>query len=94
MAVTAEGIEITKEDVLKCISAVESSCKELKSASMAMKDGLVHLMGICSGNRFDQIKKDVDQKVDGLNAQIALLEKKTMPKLQAILAWVIKVDQR
>lgn len=86
-------IRITQPDVLKCIDAVETSCKELNNTANEMKEGLARLTGICSGNRFDQIKSEVDKKVDALNKQIAQLRSKAMPKLQEILAWVVKANR-
>lgn len=86
-------IEITERAVLQCIGSVETACKELRSTAIGMKDGLSHLTRICKGNRFDQIKVEVDKKVDALNQQIQQLHSKSMPKLQEILAWVRRANR-
>ena len=84
---------ISERSVLQCINAVETACKELTSTAGGMKSGLDRLTGICKGNRFDQIKADVNKKVDGLNAQIRQLHSKTMPKLQEILVWIRRANR-
>lgn len=86
-------IDISKRAVLQCIGSVETACKELRSTASGMKDGLSHLTGICKGNRFDQIKGEVDKKVDALNQQIQQLHSKAMPKLQEILAWLERANR-
>lgn len=86
-------IYISKRAVLQCINSVETACKELRSTADGMKSGLAHLVGICKGNRFNQIKADVDKKVDGLNAQIQQLHSKAMPKLQEIRAWLERANR-
>lgn len=88
-----EIIKISERAVLQCINSVETACKELRSTADGMKASLDHLVGICKGNRFDQIKTEVDKKVEGLNAQIQQLHSKTMPKLQEILAWVRRANR-
>ena len=79
-----------EKSVQLCISAVESSVKELLVTADSMRAGLERLTGICSGPQFEALKPEVAKEVAALHIQVAALKSKAIPELQRIEDWIKK----